>query len=252
MIRRSYTALGYSPALVHQNVYRMLERYLSHFRPSVGVPFYSKWFSDRLPRSRAASALKHRGSSSPSRIDDEISSVNQYDGVFNAFRFDALSFLLPYADINDKTCWWDSQYFTYALSKVFFGSSVMQIRGLDVMNPEHSKAYPRASEAADIFQVASKQLKEFFFNVDDYKQTNEYNDLIHLDSDATYIQNEPYFVSLASVQKRINQSSALWKNFCTNRNAALMALSKAQGTDSKNIKHLSVLNHWKSLVEHCP
>jgi hypothetical protein len=62
-------ALGYSPALVHQNVYRMLERYLSHFRPSVGVPFYSKWFSDRLPRSRAASAPKHRGSSSPSRID---------------------------------------------------------------------------------------------------------------------------------------------------------------------------------------
>jgi hypothetical protein len=202
---------GLTPGLNDKNVYKMFEKYLSHFQPAVGVPLFASWYFGRLPdvlpragktiishgksvvqrkSRRAWSTIKgkrasfqesgmevvsrrpwtkpteapHMGSSNPPRPDDEINSIFQYDALCNAFRYDALSFILPYAEINDRVSWWDSQYFLYGLTQVFYPNKVMQVRSLSCINPSHED-YPKPSPDGTmlpLFGLPSDMLRQFF------------------------------------------------------------------------------------------
>jgi hypothetical protein len=107
----------------------MFENYIITCKPAVAVPFFHEWYASRLPKTQKGGRFtkKRRGSSNPPRDDDEICSVSSYDALFNGFHRDAVGFLLPYATLNDRLSWWDSQYFLYGISKIFYGSAVLQV-----------------------------------------------------------------------------------------------------------------------------
>jgi hypothetical protein len=226
---------GFTKVLVNDNLYRMFENYLLYFKPAVAAPFFH-WYFPRLPDSTdVPDASNHNGTSYPPKRDDEICAQFQFDALFNGFRYDALSFLLPYADINDRNSWWDSQYFVYSTAKIFYNSALMQVRPITSLNPEHGKypsKYSAGKHVAPLFSIASGMLRDFFklqVDLDFYLGGRTIYTLDRLDDDKSYFGVRTYKVPINEIRARINIFSGLWKNMCDNRKIILNQILTGPG-----------------------
>ena len=103
---------------MEQNPWRRFEDFLQQYTPSIGFGQYKNW--KQMP---------------DSHITGPVSLTMTADDAMNAYKRDALNFLLPLVETPlDALSFWDQEWIKYFLMKVFYSRSCLQCNAVMTVN----------------------------------------------------------------------------------------------------------------------
>ncbi|XP_064406998.1 uncharacterized protein LOC135351819 [Halichondria panicea] len=135
-----------------QNPFRMYEESLKIFQPAVVV------ILDYTKRNYFPTTIL------PERLDCELTryvQIYRIDGLFIAYHYQAIDYILPYVSKYDSVSWWYSQEYTNVRLNIRFNGQVVTDPRFRTPNPQH-RDYQKRLPLQDAFNnfVADIRLEE--------------------------------------------------------------------------------------------